>query len=360
MIEGSVDRVTVDGAAGWLGKRSGGDPIEVVASLNGQVVGEAVAFLPRPDLASAGFNGGRCGFEMAFSARLAERNLVFVSFRPKGSQLLLPRTSPDCYFDAFDAIAADFPAAGRHRSALGGLWTDRTDALQIVVGRARAGLCDPATTAALRKLVADGFVELKAGAEREPPALPPEAFGPTNSDEAALKATSAALAAYAFPPATVTLLKAVFDDAPVFYRPRQVEEGAPFAQAAAFEAMSSPAEMALAYVALAGKGARLDYVVDSHELPEFSVNGASRWSPQGAAEAAARLETLKRPVQSCDLAPGSVVLVGPGLIHRAICPAGAHVLRVVLSPQRVTPLRYLGGEGAWSEIALERGLRGRI
>ena len=53
-LRGSVDSLDVEGASGWIFDTDGGRTVVVQAMLDGRVIGEAPAELPRPDLAAAG------------------------------------------------------------------------------------------------------------------------------------------------------------------------------------------------------------------------------------------------------------------------------------------------------------------
>ena len=182
-------------------------------------------------------------------------------------------------------------------------------------------------------------------------------------DPAALDAAAEVLAKTLVAEDLSLLLTAAFDDVPVAYGFHWLDrEGAEsFTQASTFEPFTSPAELAAVYVPVGeAGGGRLDFVRDSHECPEFTSTGQSRWTGQQTAILPVIVAGLEQPIDSIDLAPGQVVAMSPGLIHRASPASHGGILRITFAPKRNTPLRFLTGEGAWQELSLGRGLRARV
>jgi hypothetical protein len=132
-----------------------------------------------------------------------------------------------------------------------------------------------------------------------------------------------------------------------------------FGQACSVEPLPSPGECALLYLAGA-PGARVELVRDSHELAEFSQDGRSRWTVQGAAAVRDLVGSQGGSVEVLELEPADMVLVGPGAAHRVIAGEAAPVLRALLAPRRITPLRFLTGETSWLEGGHVSGARLRL
>jgi hypothetical protein len=361
-LRGSVDSLDVEGAMGWIfdgGAGSAGEPVVVQGLLAGRIIGEAVAELPRPDLAAAGLGAGRCGFAMRFYEALDPALLPFVAVKPQGGDVELPRTNLTGFGDFFRAVAARHPGAGRHRSVFGGLWTDRTDAPRVLAGRVAAGTTPAELEPVLRVLVAEGHALLRgvlapagldaaglALAARLPADRP---LDPREEPEA--RALLEALPGVIFREPALRALRAVLDDNPVAYRAvlsRAGEDEAappPFAQASAAEALPSPAEC-LAVLACAGRDAfLLDVVRGSHALPEFTPDGRSRWLQAGAGAAVELAVAHGASVETVEVGPQDLALVGPGTLHRVRTPGEAVALTALVAPSRVTPLRVLSGSG---------------
>ncbi len=362
MYEGSIDRLTTTHASGWIYGREAGRAAHVVAVLHGRIIGEARAALYRPDIEKAGLGDGFCGFDLPFSEPVRDGELHFVTVQPRGSNLSIPRTSDDTYRDLVGALTRRYPGAGRSRTVLGGLWTDRTDALQILAGRLGTGACPAGAMPDLRRLIADGFVALRLpeGAGLQRSALD-ALLDRGERDGDASRDAAAQVARVVVTEGLAALLKAAFDDVPVAYAFQLVPEGeGRFAQAAAFEAFTSPAESVAVYVPMAGTPGRLDHVLDSHEFPEFGRDGTSRWTGEGTPALPMIAAAQERPVESHDLGPDRMTVVGPGLIHRVLPSEPGAVLRIVFAPKRNTPVRFLTSEEAWREIDLGRRVRARI
>lgn len=348
MLEGSVDLVTTERTSGWLSDRQVDVKWDVVAKLNGAVIGEAKAILSRPDLASVGFHDGNCGFDLHFYHPISPADLGAVTVHPRDSSLAIPRTSNDSYLDIIEAVTKKYPGSGRSRTLYGGLWTDRTDSLQILSGKLSAGLCAAEVFSDLRALISDGLVAIPVPA-------------PNSADGAAKKRDLAELAPRFLNERVAAFLKYAFDDTPVANRiDILTATDERYLQTGAIEPMSSPAECVACYFSLDGQGSRIDYVLDSHELPEFGKRGLSRWTAEGSVSLPIIAASSERPVRGLALEAGRCVFVGPGLIHRCVPAQGQSVARVLLAPKRVTPLRLLANDAIWREIELPEGVKGRI
>lgn len=362
MFEGSVDLVTSTKATGWLYDKEAGVTADVVAYLHGRIIGSAPSSLYRPDLEKVGFGDGICGFDLPFDEAVSSNDLPFVSVTPRASNLSIPRTSEDSYIDLVARLTRRHPGAGRSRTILGGLWTDRTDALQLLAGRLAAGTCPASVQSHVRKLICDGFSVLNAEQSNGLPNRVYELL--TQSAKAQVEPREEALAVLASHLVTdelVDVLRAVFDDVPIAYAFQALSaDDERFGQASRFERFTSPAETVAIYLPTTGTMGRLDHVLDSHEFPEFGRDGASRWSCESTSSLPIIATGQERPVESLDLSPDRITIVGPGLIHRVTCSKPGSVLRIVFAPKRNTPIRFLSGEGVWQEIALGDGVRVRI
>ena len=374
-IRGSVDSISAEGASGWAFETGTGRSRTLViqALLDGRVIGETVAEQHRHDLAEAGLGDGRCGFTMAFyDAPIGRQLLPFISVRPRGGDVELPRTSLTGVGEYFGAIHARYPATGRQRSVFGGLWTDRTDASRLLAGRITVGATQPSMREPLQRIIGDGYAVLRevanpeafdsAGGSLEPSLLnrPLElSFGPES--ERLLRATPD----IAFQPAAVALMQAMMDDSPVAHRVMLAhgeDASSSFTQASAAERLPSPAESVLV-VACHGQSRSghiiADIVTGSHELPEFTGDGRSRWLPSlvgdrspPSVELARRFDTS---VRSIEIGALDVLILGPGTVYRLRTPdeqTGA--LQIWCVPSRISPSRVLERPGAGTFVVRHR------
>jgi hypothetical protein len=368
MISGSVDKLTPQGAIGWLYRQDLLEPAKVRAFLNNEVVGETTADTYRSDLHDVGLGDGNCGFDMQFTRPITVSQLPFIKIKPDGIDLSLSLTGRSIYLDLVHAVLASAHGAGRNRSILGGLWTDRTNSAQILAGRLAVGSCEGDLQPALQELIANGFVVL-------PGVLAPN--GLTRKDALALDLQSNrftddedrysrlrdaldTLAKLLFRDAIVRLLRAVFDDHPVIYRLDKIEEEMSFQQAISFEALPSPAESLMLYVGFPDGNSRLDFIRGSHEMAEFGPSGKSRWTLEGAGDlgALAQLEGLS--IGEAEFGNLDIVVVSPGLVHRVSGSSSVAVLSALATPRRITPLRFLSGSESWVEANHVSGARIRI
>ena len=358
-IRGSVDSLSAEGASGWA-FGSLGRPLVVQAVLDGLVIGETLAEQERPDLLAAGLGDGRCGFALAFhDAPLDVELLAFVSIRPRGGDVELPRTNLTGYGDFFRTIHARHPGAGRHRSVFGGLWTDRTDARRLLAGRVATGATPAVLHDPLRDFIGEGYVMLRGALAPEglttrdvaASARRPSGRALTAGDGPADAAFLEALADLLFREPTLRLLRGVLDDQPTVYRVEPLRDAAMrgFVQASTAERLPSPAECLLLVLGIAatpGQGLLLDIVRGSHELPEFTTHGRSRWLAEPLVDREPAGRELAREfgasVETLEIGPQDLVLLGPGTLHRLRAPPrGSTALRAWCLPQRISPMRRL-------------------
>lgn len=339
-IRGSLDVITTAGLAGWAHAPDARDGLTVQALLNHQVIGEAVADMHRPDLAAVGIGDGNCGYSITFYHSLDPLYLPFVAVKPEGGDVELPRTDIAGYGDFFQALFRQWPVTGRHRSVLGGLWTDRMDAVALLRARREIGMIAPAVADAVEALVRSGFMLLPL------PVDATSAWG--TAADPARRAIEAAIAA----PNIIAALRAVLEDQPLVLRPHPCDPAGPFRQPSGLEALSSPAECLLLVAPLNGP-VELEVVRDSHLLPEFTPDGVSRWMSRTGAEALGMAEQhgmLDRIV----LAPDTLGVIGPGLLHRILAPEGGAAVALTL-PARTAPLRHRLGD--IREVVCDNGAR---
>ncbi len=341
-IRGSLDVITSTGVSGWAyapEERS----LTVQALLGHQVIGEAVANMHRPDLAAVGIGDGNCGYSIAFYEKVSPLHLPFVSVKPEGGDVELPRATISGYGDFFQALFRHWPVSGRHRSVLGGLWTDRVDASALLRGKREIEVIDAATAGAVDDLIQAGMMLL---------ALPPSSAGRWDevggtADAEARCAIENALNA----PEVIAVLRAVLEDQPLILRPQLCAAETAFRQPSAIMDLPSPAECLLLVTPLDGASVELEIVRDSHRLPEFTAGGESRWmSPTGAEALAGPHGIVDRYV----LPPDTMAAIGPGLLHRVRVP-GTGAAMALAVPARAAPLRQL--LGTEHEVACDNGAR---
>ncbi|HEY4251803.1 MAG TPA: hypothetical protein VGM87_11395 [Roseomonas sp.] len=352
-IRGSIDDLTTSGASGWLFAGRQDAPPVVQAMMNGTIIGEAVADQERADLAAAGLGDGRCGFSIAFYQDVSAQLLPTVRVSPQGSDLELPRTNLTGFTDFLSAMRARFPAAGWTGSVFGGLWTDRSDAAQVLAGRIATGATPADLETPLSRLIADGYLLLTGlhgrggflaadiGAASDIPEAVPLQPRLGEGADRLIRAIPDAL----FGETPLRLMRAVLDDNPSVYRVSvQRRDGDAFLQASAFEVLPSPTECLLAMAAIGGP-VLVDLVRHSHRFPEFTTDGRSRWLPDGDAPATIAV-AQGASVQTITLRPGDLMLLGPGTIFRLRPGAGdATALLAWSAPARQTPVRFLTGRG---------------
>jgi hypothetical protein len=367
MISGSVDKLTTEGAVGWIYRADSKTPGKIRAFLDGEVVGESMADRYRADLHQVGLGDGRCGFEMSFVRSLAEAQLPFIKIKPEAIDLSLSLTDKAIYLDLVQAVLRNSAGAGRNRTILGGLWTDRADAAQVLAGRIAVGSCPAELQPMLQELILNGFVVLPgalapkglqakdAGALAQLDRLPA-----TGESETEPKELLDAMAKLLFRDSLVRLLRTVFDDHPIVYRLDRVTNETKFHQAAAVETLPSPAECMLLYVGAPATVGRLEYIRDSHELSEFGPQGFSRWTGEGANELGFLAEKQGLSIAEVEFTNLDLMLVGAGLIHRVVGSEDAPVLRGFAAPRRVTPTRFLSGTNSWTEATHVSGARIRV
>jgi hypothetical protein len=369
VIKGAIDRLDSDGVIGWLYGSKYATPPMVRAYINHNVIGEAVADAYRPDLEQVGFGDGRCGFEIQFNRPIDSTHLPFITVKPQDIDLHLSVAGTNtAYLDLVNTLIRGYTGTGRNRSVLGGFWTDRVDAAQVLAGRIAVGACAAELQPALQELILNGYVVLRD-------ALVPQGISAKDAaamkviastrvldgeEDSKLKAALSAVSALLFREPVVRLLRAVMDDHPVVYRSEQLSGNHAFSQVCAFEPFPSPAECLALYLAHPTAPVQIDVVRDSHELPEFSQTGHSRWTPEGGDDIAQFAVSAGLSIQSIELSALDVAIIGPGLMHRVSASRDAPAFRAVVAPRRVTPTRFLTGSASWTEVGHISGGRIRV
>jgi hypothetical protein len=209
MIRGSVDMITTKLVSGWIYSDGQKEPLAVEAVINDQVVGRAVANLPRPDLAAAGFGSGKCGFEIRFANEIDALFLPFVQVMLASTDLELRRWAGAGFRDFFRALYQRYPRAGRSASVLGGLWTDRTDSAALLKGRTDIGMLGRQEANNIARFIHDGVVTLDMDTESD--------------EESPNDDLTATVAKTLFNADVLRLLRGVLDDHPVAVRADMVD-----------------------------------------------------------------------------------------------------------------------------------------
>lgn len=317
MIRGSFDEVTATEAMGWAFAPGRAEPVLVQAVLNQEILGEALADRHRPDLADAGFGNGNAGFAIKFFRPIDAQYLPFISVKLNGGDAELPRAPMMGFKDFFTSLNHAKPYSGRHRSLIGGLWTDRTDAAALLQGKLRVSTLSPEAAPSLEKLVHYGYMTI----ENDHP--------PLNTWQQELHPTSEA---FASEPTMRPLLNAILEDEPLVAATQWFTDDEPdFGQASARTPSPSPGECLEVIIAF-NEGVSLDVVRNSHAMPEFTTTGKSRWLVLAASNGS-QAETMGL-LDNSPLSPGKMAIMSPGCIYRLRCDSGAMALRLVLVPLR--------------------------
>jgi hypothetical protein len=345
-IRGSVDAVTTKSATGWAYAQGRRDDILVQAVLSHEVIGDAVATDHRPDLAAVGMGKGNCGYTIEFYREIDPLYLPFISVKVDGGDIELPRAGQLGFGDFLAAFHRAHPAAGRPRSALGGLWTDRTDASAILKSKMDIGQVTSEAGSIVAQLVTQGIaiVEQKADAA---------------GDDVARNGTLSAdrIAALVENPLTLAVLQAIFDDHPLVLAAETIlGRDTPLTQPSAESGSPSPAECLVVAAPAADAPIAVEIVRDSHQLPEFTPAGISRWARSevhaGVELAAAQHGLMTR----YEVSPGALAIVGPGTIYRLRCGETADGLRFHCTPARAMPMA-LATDGKRQEMVCQSGVR---
>ena len=341
-IRGSIDAVTTTGASGWAFAQGRRNDLVVQAVLSHEVIGDAVATEYRPDLAAVGMGKGNCGYTIEFYREIDPLYLPFVSVKVDGGDAELPRANQLGFNEFFAAFYRAHPAAGRSRTALGGLWTDRTDAAAMLKAKTEIGQIAPEVATVIADLIHLGIAivdPVDGWGARTPSKI--------EADEAAVLLETPPL----FP-----ALRAILDDNPLVIGLTPCRGDTALVQVSAESRLPSAAECLIVITTTAEHDIAVEIVRDSHKLPEFTPSGVSRWANSqvhAGIEIAAEQQGL---MARYDLRAGAAAIVGPGTIYRLRCGDGAEGVKMACIPCRATPMA-LATDGNRTEIVRQSGVR---
>lgn len=309
-ILGHVDRCDANRIDGWIFSPDAPDyqfSLEIVAG--GEVIGAMHAGHFRGDLKEAGLGNGFCAFLFDMPKGLSDAALSDIQLRVIGSTVvMLP-----------DAAA---PRIGGFRSRFGGLWTDRSDWVEILGERQRRGRIDDETAQQIFRFARDGYVvlpgavpprlvatlndEIERAWSRPPAGLLIETLEPAGTareirpdvrlrdgrtrllDFYAVSETARRVAAA---PAAMKFIAAVLDDTPKAYAQSILHKatGAAMTKDSATAGLPGyPLQMVTSWLALediaAGAG-ELNILAGSHHAPEYLFAGRDKSMTGHEAEA---------------------------------------------------------------------------
>ncbi|HTR17273.1 MAG TPA: hypothetical protein VMI52_09595 [Acetobacteraceae bacterium] len=358
-IRGSVDSITVAGANGWAFSKAARQSLILEAVLHQRVIGEAIADIHRPDLASVGFGDGNCGFEIRFHTPIEPAYLPFVSIRPEGGDVELPRTELSGFKYFFKTLHENHASVGRQRSVFGGLWTDRTDAAAILRGRLAIGSIDAGYADLLRQYITDGYVVIEnAWVKARPQAgfagIPGgiAEMGAFSVEEAVRDRASDML----FNRRVLAVLQAIFDDTPVGVQATVLNASADnFKHPSAEVPLASPLECVSLVAPFDGQSALVEVVRNSHTFSDFTHDGRPRWSL--SAEAVTDIAVgAGGTVDPVVIPEGAVAVLSPGLLYRYRDVAGGSGLELLATPARQAPVS-LARQASPKEVQHASGAR---
>jgi hypothetical protein len=342
-IKGSVDVVTTREAFGWAFNSKRADGVVVQAILNQEMIGEAVAKLHRPDLESAGIGTGHCGFAIKFHREIDPMYLPFIAVKPEGGDVELPRAPQTGFVEFFKAVYSAYPLAGRSRTVFGGLWSDRTDALSVLRGKVRIGQIGQKASDRIAEFISCGIMVL--------PLL--DSSGPASLSQHLLEAEEYP-SKIADDKQFSDLMGSLLDDRLVILDVEEIKRPTDWSQPSAIVHTPSPAECLECILPLGPEDATVDAIRDSHKLPEFTLEGISRWtSARACAEFVSSENSL---VDQYSVAPRNVAIASAGLIRRIVAKEASPALRILCVPTRVLPLGFIR-KGNKKEITTKRGVR---
>jgi hypothetical protein len=325
---------------GWAFAYERQEPVLVQAVLNHEILGEAIANLPRPDLKAAGLGDGKSGYVIELFRPVDPLYWPFLVVKVDGGDVELPRAPMLGFGEFFASLYFSHPASGRSRSVFGGLWTDRTDAAALLRGKAAIGQIGPEINMSLAHLIHDGYAVLnlrQAPVEHAWRDRLPEQAGEVTED-----------------PALLPLLRGVLEDNPLIVKADWVRNDADgLAQPSAGSPSPSPAECVEVILPF-GESVALDVVRDSHRLPEFTPYGVSRWASHTATDSM-RLAQQHGLLDCVALVPGKAVVVGPGTLCRVRAESGAAAVRLLCLPERGLPVALGSDKGRQESVRLSRG-----
>jgi hypothetical protein len=325
IIRGSVDLVNEKEAAGWAYCNKGKDKLNVQAVLNNEIIGEATADIFRADLASAGFGNGNCGFLLRYYRELHNIYLPFVVFKVDGGDVEIPRSSLTGYMEFLSGFYRQHSPAARQLSILGGGWPTRVDAISVLNGKLRIGEVTSDVHHSLLELLARGIA-----------VVPNNGPLTLDADQPLVAAACSALDAGPL----LDVLIAVFSDEPLAFSSAIVDQLQPsFVQPSAEIGLVTSNE-AYAIVAPVGDGGiEIDVVRSSHNLPEFTAGGISRWTTNNANAGVEMALEQQGLLDRIAVPPGSRALIGPGTLYKVRGGAKTTAIKLLCVPVRVSHIK---------------------
>ncbi len=310
------------------------------AVLNHEILGEAIANLPRPDLKVAGLGDGKSGFVVELFRTVDPVYLPFLVVKVDGGDAELPRAPMLGFGEFFASLYLAHPASGRPRSVFGGLWTDRTNAAALLRGKSAIGQIGPDAAVPLAHLIHDGYVVLNL---RQTPTE--RAWRDRLTERAGEVLEDSAL---------LPLLCAVLEDNPLIVKADWVRDGVtPLAQPSTRNPSPSPG-VGVEVIVPFGDGVVLDVVRDSHCLPEFTPYGVSRWASRVAADGVSLAQEYGL-LDCLSLVGANAVLVGPGTLCRVRVTSGAAAMRLLCLPERGLPAALAADKASHESVGASRG-----
>ena len=374
---GHLDGVSDGRIQGWAWDPA--DPserAEVSLWLDGVALPTVVADRARPDLMEAGHTDGRCAFDVLLPPGVDDgRRHVIEACHPDGLPL---GGSP---WRGWIGAASVTDAAPSFRSAYGGLWTDLSNAPDVIDGKLVLGRITAAEAALLHSWVHDGYVilrgavpapaidalnaELERALSRGDPRVHVEAFYERGtrieplqpmhrSGRAKLLDVHAHFSGardVAFAPAVAHAIELFFERPLLAFQSLAFERGVdqPPHRDSAYVRVASPTEFVAAWVALEpvrpGSG-ELEFYAGSHALPEVLFEG-EKWMPEEGIAPGAWGERLRRECEGLRhetflAEPGDVLLWAADLMHGGSPVRDAALTRrslvVHYCPQDIEPL----------------------
>ncbi len=328
MIRGSLDSVTPEQAEGWALSQDNQGGMPVQAMLNREIIGEAIANMYRSDLEAVGFGDGHCAYMIRFYRHIDPAQLPFIVVRPECSDLELPRGIATGYVPFFNALHQAYPSAGRYRSVYGGLWTDRTDAAAVLRGKLAIGQLDPEDAEPVGRLISSGVAVL-----------------PGLATFRLLSSLTAELLGMVVNQRILRLLQGVLEANPAVLNAEILHASQSIQQPSANTGLPSPSECLLLVTPAGERAATIDVVRGSHDLPEFMRDGRSRWVHQPTLGAGGVDLEQSAVLDSHEVKPGSIAIIGPGVLHWLRCEPQESVLRLRVVPSHGVPARMAQDEG---------------
>jgi hypothetical protein len=310
-ISGNIGRWDNAAITGWVtidGSNAAAPQLEIL--IEGEVIGQCVANLFRPDVLKAGIGSGYCGFHFDFPPNVRASDTARARVRFAQSNLYLEPTAVTTKPNVFEGERSQ----SRFRSRFGGLWIDRGDMIDVLADRHRNGLLSDEVADQIVRFVRDGYLiipgavqsdlidsvnkDIEAFWEAPPHGLfisTPEIDGRTKIVRPDVRYRSgktklldlwifsrAARRAVANPFA-MAFLRAIFEGRPKAFQSLTFWNGTEqdmHKDTAYVRVSQNPLAMAATWLALEdieeGTG-ELNYYVGSHRSPDFLFGGVSKW-----------------------------------------------------------------------------------